>query len=463
MDPFLKPIKSVRPSGLTVITMRTGHEGLTAGEIRIGVGAAHGAQIKPGWLGLPHFMEHMILYGASRKYAPDEAKQLLRNKFFTDPNAWTSREETRHFATNTPAGSEGFVLPSRNFWQAFETSIDGVYFPRFDSPTMERERERIIEEIARAHTPLHKDNIKFFATMFGASHLNQHTLGTPEQVRSYSAQDCLDIHRMAYGLNNTCISVVGDVDHSQVVDKVESILHDVHPGSLPMKPFDRSDVCAGEFRRQKDDANEGSAEIELFFQAPNLNDPQYYAAIAANNALSNIIEDKVKDKYGLYVADMNYHGWATNTPAVMLRLTTGRKDKIKDATQYALEILQEHATRDLLASRHWSSVEYQATQQEINQTTIQQHASFLNSVQAIGAPLLSRQEIIDNFRKVTAADMIAVLEGLNSSPMFLNIRGHKDALDILPSIDVVDSWRAAPAGQPKARQRAQPAGEPPLV
>jgi len=181
MDPLLKPIKTILPSGLTVITMRTGNVGLIAGELAVKTGTAHATMANPDWEGLPHFTEHLIANSASRKFAQDEAKRLLIDKFFLNFNAGTNLYETRYFTQL----NKGYVLPSDRFWGALEVTIDGVFYPKFDTPTLERERLRILQEISQNLTSLRIDDARYSSLLWGVDYVALQTLGTKERVAKY--------------------------------------------------------------------------------------------------------------------------------------------------------------------------------------------------------------------------------------------------------------------------------------
>jgi hypothetical protein len=200
----------------------------------------------------------------------------------------------------------------------------------------------------------------------------------------------------------------------------------------------------GEFRRHKDDANPGHMIIELWFPAANLVFDRFYPTSVAITALNNIMNDKVKEKYHLYSAGTAYLGWASTEPTSLLYLITGRPELATEALEYALSLFRAPETLDTIGKGHSDNVGRMVAVEQVRQPTVQQLASWLNHIDAIGAPLLSPHENIERYRKVSIDQVLDVVEQLNTGPMFLNLRAHVDALNALPSIDVIDSWRVSP-------------------
>jgi len=107
-----------------------GREGLIAGEIAINVGAAHAASIDKRLVGIPHFLEHWLMFGASRNFGPREVNKRLPKQFALQNNASTGPAGTRFFRSGN-----GHVVPADLFWNAFAMVVDGTFFPKFDQET----------------------------------------------------------------------------------------------------------------------------------------------------------------------------------------------------------------------------------------------------------------------------------------------------------------------------------------
>ncbi len=114
MDEFYKPICTVTPEGLTVITERTHAEKLIGGVLKFKFGTAQAVAINPDWEALPHLKEHRGVNVASDRFPGDGAWKLCENELFFSPNASTALTTTTFFALSP---SEGAVLPAETFWR----------------------------------------------------------------------------------------------------------------------------------------------------------------------------------------------------------------------------------------------------------------------------------------------------------------------------------------------------------
>jgi predicted Zn-dependent peptidase len=442
MDELFKPYKTVLPSGLTVMTLRTERKGLIGGEIAFGVGAAHAAKINPEWLGLPHYIEHMLQYGASRNYETHEVNRLFSQKFGLVHNAWTSGNETRYF-TN---GGAGHALPTRHFWGALTAAADGLFFPRFDSFSMERERSRIVEERSSGLTQLRLDDAYFYKMLYGQDHLEWQTLGSLEQIMSYGYNDFVACHQRCYSLQNTAVAIVGDITHQEAIDKVSAIFQGASEQNSDLPTLGKLEVQNGEYRRHIDGANEGHLESCFYFKAASFDDPDFYATQIAVAGLGEIIVDRLMNKYGLYSAAVSHRNWATHAAgSITLFLQTAKREKIADATAEALELLQSPATHKTIADSHQSLMDKKTMAIEVNQAGVGNIASDMNIFHNSNMPLRMFGAEVKAFNETSPDQVEAVLKNLGSVPMFMNLRGHPGMLDALPPIDVVDGWRVQPS------------------
>ncbi|MGE3622503.1 MAG: M16 family metallopeptidase [Bdellovibrionales bacterium] len=458
MNQHSAPIRSIFPSGLRIITHKTGKKGIMAGHIRLTVGTAHATKINPRFMGLPHFNEHMVHNGESRNYRADQVRTEISEALFFDPNAISGMFDTHHLANFSSNGIIGQVFPVRNFWQAFEAVADGVFFPKYDQATLERERARILNEISENQTQLRKDNARFYAQLFGVDYMGFDGLGTREQVIGYNRNDLIAFQDITGTLRNTVIVVTGDVEHQEAISRIEKILSDVPKGHTELPSLKRGEVQQGEFRRQTDGANEGLVEASLHFPAPDVSHKEFHGTLLAAPALSRIISDAVQNRFGAYSTWLSYKGWLTPLPSVQLTVKTGEKAKAADALAFAVEVMQDPKTMELLEQKHDKLIGRRINDIEVFQPPLQEMTSGIHLYNDLNIPFFTDEESIAQYKRVSPADIAMAVTRLNTSLAFLEVRGHHDALDAIPSIDLVEAWRSKPS-EPLIRTR-QPANFP---
>ena len=429
-----------------------------AGEVRIKVGAAHAAKMNPQWMGIQHFIEHLILFGASRNYAPNEVQDIISSRLFFYHNARTSITDAAYFTS----GSLGHVFPSHNFWAAFEAITDGIYFPKFDTPSIEGQRLRVLNEITQYSTPLEQEDRNFYKLMYGPEYLGYNTLGTKEQVEAYTFDDFERFHQGSMTLQNTTISITGDVVHGQAVEKVENTLAGAISRGFDLPVLEEPYVQRGEYRRRTKDTNKGFVEISLNFPAPNIADRKFSSAYLAMMGLSKTVQQKIFSRFGLYTAFVGYDGFFNPGAKISLCTNVGEKEKSTDVLNYALDIMQDSSTSNHIAEMHGNLVAHTVNDISITQSTVESEATWLNNLSAIGAALPSYQEKIAMVEDTTPDELVESIKTLNASHAFLNARGHADALDTVPSIDVIDSWRSLPKYPASVVATGQPTTPPPV-
>jgi len=126
-------------------------------------------------------------------------------------------------------------------------------------------------------------------------------------------------------------------------------------------------------------------------------------------------------------------------------LTTNGGEKAINSLQYTLELMQGPEINALIQSHHHDLIGRRVNSVLVDQTPIENRASALLNFERIGLPLFSRDEYIKSFQATKPEDVIAVIKRWATAPIFLNLRGHPDSLDALPTIDVIDAWRASPS------------------
>src|SRR3989338_11364605 len=104
-----------------------------AGRLRVWHGALNE---RPDEKGTAHFLEHTLMTGGSRKYAPEEA-DVISGKF-VEFNALTELDKTL-FPVDMLAEDAPLFL---------EYISDAVFDPRFETTRVEEERQRVLRETA---------------------------------------------------------------------------------------------------------------------------------------------------------------------------------------------------------------------------------------------------------------------------------------------------------------------------
>ncbi len=178
----------------------------------------------PEIAGASHFIEHLLFKGSSTRTSRQIAEGI--DAVGGDLNAYTSKEYTA-FHARTPAWELDFGL---------DTLLDVIANPGFSDAEVEAERHVILEELAwSADTPDDVVHQNLSLGLFPDHPLGWEVLGSAESVRSITADDIRAFHDRWYRRANLVVAVVGDVDHDEIVARVDAGLAGLEPGEAPTR------------------------------------------------------------------------------------------------------------------------------------------------------------------------------------------------------------------------------------
>jgi zinc protease len=195
------------PSGLKVI-VREGHEtNLVAVDIWVKAGSINETAANNG---ISHLTEHMI-FKATRKYGPGELDRQIEG-LGAELNGGTSKDWVHFYTT---VASE--YLPA-----ALDALSDALANPQFRAEDLEKERQIILDEIARSDSdPVHLAFRLFCDTAFASHPYRLPAMGLRESLMRLTREDLVAYHSEHYSPKNTCIVIAGDVSKTDAVSQVE--------------------------------------------------------------------------------------------------------------------------------------------------------------------------------------------------------------------------------------------------
>ena len=160
--------------------------------------------------GISHFLEHLFFKG-TKKYPTGEADRILESKGAI-VNAATSKDFTHYYVT----------IPSSEFDTALEVHSDMLLNPQIPRKEMEKERKVVIEEISKdANSPSRTVYENLNDLMYTTHPYKRKVIGTAENVGTMRREEIIDYFHKYYGPSNMVTIIVGDVDATKTVEKVQ--------------------------------------------------------------------------------------------------------------------------------------------------------------------------------------------------------------------------------------------------
>jgi predicted Zn-dependent peptidase len=218
-----------RQEGVSVDTLPNGlrlmvKERPTTEVAAISVGIRGGSRDEElATVGAAHFMEHMYFQGT-----PERPTSQLIDREITSRggwlNAWTGWESINFQA----------VVPAREFDRALDVISDILVNSLFEESKIDKERRVVLEELnRRLNSPSGHVQDVFARTIFQGHPAENLPIGNRETL-ARSNRDVLVKFRDTYFIaSNITVAVVGNVQHDEVLPKVQTAFANMRTGPQP--------------------------------------------------------------------------------------------------------------------------------------------------------------------------------------------------------------------------------------
>jgi zinc protease len=210
----------------------------------------------PGSTGISHWVEHMNFKG-TKNIPRDKVKGIIE-EFGGTWNGYTWIDQTTYLETATTDALDRML-----FIEA-ERMVNGLYDPE----DCESERTVIISELEGGENdPEQLLDIEVTAAAFKAHPYGHPTIGWLGDLRRMSREDLYGHYRRFYVPNNAALVVVGDVETSDVLERVDRRFGGIQPGAPPPRAATDEPPQSGERRVTVERAGT-AAYLKIAFHAP---------------------------------------------------------------------------------------------------------------------------------------------------------------------------------------------------
>jgi predicted Zn-dependent peptidase len=363
--------------------------------------------------GVSHFIEHMLFKGTERFDAKDIAEQF--DAIGGNLNAFTSKEYTCYYAK---------VL-DEHLPIAVDVLADMFFRSNIDDGELSKEKNVILEEISMYEdTPDDIVHDLMAKAVYGEHPLAYPILGTKEQLEEMNSKHLRAYMTEHYTIENTVISVAGNID-----DRVVELLERHFGGfenhgseSVVTVPQFHSNVL---FHKKKTEQN----HICLSFPGCSIDDQRQYAMVLLNNiiggGMSSRLFQEIREKRGLAYAVYSYHSSHADNGMFTIYAGTAPK-QTKEVMKLTKEVMFDIATKGI-------------SEDELRKGKEQLKGSLILSLEGTGSRMnrlgknelmLGRHytldEMISNIEKISMDDVESVLDLMFSEPFSLAMVGNSD-------------------------------------
>jgi predicted Zn-dependent peptidase len=216
--------KEVLSNGLHVITATMPHTRTASIGIFVGVGSRYEKAEKAG---VSHFVEHLCFKGTQRRATTREISEAIEGVGGI-LNGSTDKELSVYWCK----------VALLHLPLALDVLADMLRHSKFDPQDIERERQVIIEEINMIQdSPQQRADLLIDELLWPDQPLGRDVAGSKETVGALIRSDMWDCLVHQYLPNNAVVSIAGDIDHDEVVSRIEKAFSGWQPGSpLPWYP-----------------------------------------------------------------------------------------------------------------------------------------------------------------------------------------------------------------------------------
>ena len=238
-SPLVPFKREVLPNGATVLLKENRSVPLTAVDLWVATGAACE---NPDEGGISHFLEHLFFKGTSKRPVGVMDREIKSLGGYN--NAATSYDFTHYFV----------VLPSQHTDLALDILIDALRNMDPPEEEIEKERQVVLEEIARRDdSPVGKLYDDFFEKIFAGTPYGKPILGTEESLRRIDRDHISDYRSRLYHPGNLHVAVAGDIDPDRTLRRVEDLLggfaSNANPPPAESVPYSNGKTVEFEFAK----------------------------------------------------------------------------------------------------------------------------------------------------------------------------------------------------------------------
>ncbi|MDT8420573.1 MAG: pitrilysin family protein [Desulfuromonadales bacterium] len=275
--------------------------------------------------GISHFLEHMLFKGTETRSARDIAKEI--DYVGGVLNAFTDREFCCYFAKVL-----GDKLP-----KAVDILADLLLHSVFDPVEIEKERKVILQELHMIEdSPDDLIHDMLCESIWKDHPLGHSVIGRVPTVNRIDREDLLQLLENHYRGCRLMVCAAGDVDHLELVRRVETAFASIPPGEpIPTVPAPRHHAAVQIVEKDLE-------QVHLCLAYPGVpqNHPQRFAMNLINTILgasmSSRLFQTVREERGLAYSIYSYLNSHSDTGALVIYGGTAPED-----VQQLLEVTQE--------------------------------------------------------------------------------------------------------------------------
>ena len=273
-------------NGLTII----GEEIPYVKSISLGVWINAGSRIEDEKIsGVSHFIEHMLFKGTNKRSSKQIASEI--DNLGGQINAFTSKECTCYYVK----------LLDEHIDLGIDILSDMILNSKFDNKDIDKERAVILEELK-----MYEDSPEDLAydmlleDIYEGDGLGMNILGTRTSLKNIRRKELLDYFNTYYVPNNAVISISGNFNFDEMIEKIESKFKNWKYRQVSLN------LNEAKFKSCIISKNKDTEQVNLAMSLKAIgieNDEEVYSLAVINNifggSISSRLFQKIREEKGL--------------------------------------------------------------------------------------------------------------------------------------------------------------------
>ena len=381
--------------GTTVVMEKIPH----LQSVALGIWVRAGAVDEPSEIaGVSHYIEHMMFKGTEKRTAKEIAADV--DKIGGQFNAFTGKEATCYYIKTLSANLE----------KAGEILLDMLLNSKMDQKEMNKEKSVIKEEIKMIQdTPDDDVHDTVSELVFKGRPLGNSIIGTPETLDRIDREALTGYLKREYTRDSLVIAIAGNFDEDAIcsmfedkLTKLQASKEKKHPVILPYEPGYKVKVKDIE-----------QSHISFAVPGVSMEDERYYAMGLLSNimggSMSSRLFQNIREQKGL--AYSVYSVSSSFSTSGYYNIYAGvAHDKMEDAICAIREEL-ELLKKDGVTEEELSTAKEQMKSSYIfGQENVTGRMFSIGKNMSICRRILTPEEVIEGFNKVTLDDVRAIAE-----------------------------------------------------
>ncbi|MBV9214932.1 MAG: insulinase family protein [Acidobacteria bacterium] len=325
------------------------------------------------------------------------------------------------------AGYDFSAVSLQSTREAFDKSwdifTDIILHPAFANESVEQTRDRLVTGLRNQEDdPDNALQTQVDKVIYAKTPYANDPNGTVETITRLTAADLKAYHQQLMQTSRLLLVVVGDVDPAQIRTRVEASL-----GKLPRGNYTLPTAPVIDFSRGTVDITSRTLPtnyIEGIYQAPPINDPDYYAMRVAVSLLNDRLFEEVRVKRNLsYAPSAGMNSLSGNTGNIYVTAVDANRtigvmlDEINRLQTTAVAPTDISGVRSQFLTTYFVGEETNAAQ-----------AAELARYELIGGGWRNAMQFLDKASAVTAADVQRVAQKYMKNIRFIVV-GNPSVID----------------------------------